>query len=110
MTVARGSMLTIPVAASRCARRIEGERAVLGIIAPSQPRLRLDRPVHDFHSLLHLRRELFAEVFRPEERTEFDMGLLARTRGRAAFRPLERFVHRLHFPEPIACDELFGLG
>src|SRR6185436_3013309 len=56
-----------------------------------------------------LGRELVAEIRGLEQRAQLQRGLLA-GRVRATLRPLERFLERLHLPDPEPGDQLLGLG
>src|SRR5262245_1636076 len=56
-----------------------------------------------------LGRELGAEVLGLEHGPDLQRRLRA-GRVRAAFRPLDRLLQRLHLPDPEAGDELLGLG
>src|SRR5690606_39947876 len=80
-------------------RRPETSRALLRLQLLPQPLLLLPE----------LGCERLAEVLGLEDRPDFELGLRAR-RVRAALRPLDRLVHRLHLPEPVAGDELLRLG
>src|SRR5690606_35933201 len=62
------------------------------------------------HALTHLGGHRLAEVFDIPNGTDLDDRLpLTRHRIGAAPHPFERFVHRLHLPDPVAGDALFGL-
>src|SRR5262249_2959278 len=68
--------------------------------APSA--LLLDLRAHLLVAGLQLGRELLAEVRRLEHRPDLDLRLLARHRVRAAAQPLDRLLHRLDLPDPVA--------
>src|SRR3546814_12099279 len=49
------------------------------------------------------------EILHAVERADLDLAG-AEHRVRAALHPFDRFVERLHLPDPVAGDELLGLG
>src|SRR5262249_26942066 len=51
-----------------------------------------------------------SETARLEDGWDLDHALLPRHRIGTAPDPLDRFFHRLHLPQPIAGDQLLGLG
>ncbi len=57
-----------------------------------------------------LRRKLLAEVLDLEERANLDLPFLTGHGVRAAAQPLDRLFRRLDLPNPVAGDELLGLG
>src|SRR5688572_12767706 len=60
--------------------------------------------------LAQLRRELRAEVLALEDLADLDLGLGAGHRVGATLDPLDGLFLRLHLPQPVAGDQLFGLG
>src|SRR5690606_37747483 len=50
--------------------------------------------------------KLVAEVIRLEYAAKLELSVLER----AALRPFDGFLHRLHLPYPVASDQFFGLG
>src|SRR5688572_696296 len=56
-----------------------------------------------------LGRELGAEILGFVERSDLDLGV-ARHRVRAALYPVDRLLHGLDLPDPVASDQLLGLG
>src|SRR5882724_6159062 len=50
-----------------------------------------------------------SEILVREERADLDVGCLVVRIG-AALQPFHRFLHRLDLPQPIAGDQLLGLG
>src|SRR5262249_49189844 len=59
--------------------------------------------------LLLLGCEGFAEILGREDTANLDLGF-ARHRVWTPLDPRDGFLHRLHLPEPVARDELLGLG
>src|SRR5579864_7047027 len=54
--------------------------------------------------------ELRTEVRRLEHLTDLDLGLAAREGIGAALDPFDRLFLRLHLEQPVAGDQLLGLG
>src|SRR5580658_1418447 len=78
----------------------------IGPPPPRGSRLALHFGAEAFFLRAQLRRELLAEVLGIEDRAE---GHLDSAVERRALEPLDRLLHRLHVPDPIARDELLGL-
>src|SRR6516164_4465957 len=106
-------MATIERDRSGAVMSIDGARARPPVARRSRSalgRLILPDPLRELLLFgAQLGRELVAEVRGFEERAQFQHGFLA-GRVRAALRPLERFLHRLHLPDPEPGDQLLGLG
>src|SRR5688500_470309 len=57
-----------------------------------------------------LRSELLAEILRLVDRSDLDLRFLTGHRIRATLHPFDRFLDRLHLPNPEASNELLGFG
>src|ERR1051325_7803504 len=64
-----------------------------------------------FFGFAEVRSELRAKIFYVEDRTDVDFTFDVRSFGivRYPLRPLDRFVHRIHFPDPETGDKLARL-
>src|SRR5262249_22452511 len=99
------------IALSSSLSRSSGPGSLLRLLARGPERLQL---VEALLEPLLIRLEvggvLGREVLGLEERADLDLRLLARHRVRAAAHPLDGLVQRLDLPDPVARDELLGLG
>src|SRR5258708_7319277 len=71
--------------------------------------LRGDLRAHSLFLFPQLGRELGAEVLRLEHLADLDLGILPH-RIWAALDQFDRLFLRLHLPDPVAGDQLLGLG
>src|SRR5262249_17303485 len=77
-------------------------------VADDLTRLILDGPLaQPLVGLAQLRRELLAEVVGLEDLAQLDLDTAVERRS---LEPLDRLLARRALPDPVACDDLLGLG
>src|SRR5512143_856490 len=87
-----------------------GSSRVIGVPASAPLRQLGGLGAQALFLLAQLRREFRAKVLVLEYLADLDLGLGAGHRVGAPLDPLDGLLLRLHLPQPIAGDQLFGLG